>query len=129
MSVILKKKIIRGNANLKPFKEIYELIPADDINKNDEIWDYSNPKLAQKKANEYLGDVIIYRSNKKDKKFMVFDPYEEKMIHFGQMGYEDYLKHKDYDRMLRYRARATNMKGDWRNNPYSANNLSINILW
>lgn len=105
------------------------LIPAKLVNKNDKIWDYSNPKLAQKKANEYLGDVIIYRSNKKNKKFMVFDPYEEKMIHFGQMGYEDYLKHKDYDRMLRYRARATNMKGDWRNNPYSANNLSINILW
>ena len=29
----------------------------------------------------------------------------------------------------RYLNRALNIKGDWRNNPYSANFLSILLLW
>ena len=106
------------------------LIPIDKIAKNDTIWNYSNPELAQEKAFEYLGDnAVIYRSDRKNKKYKIYDPENEKWVHFGQMGYEDYLKHNDYQRMERYRSRATNMKGNWKSNPYSANNLSINILW
>lgn len=45
------------------------------------------------------------------------------------MGYEDYTKHNDPERRLRYLARATKIKGDWKNNPYSPNNLSIRLLW
>jgi len=122
MPIILDKEFIKGIG-------VNVLIPAVKIKKTDDIWDYSNPKEAQKKAFKYLGkDAIIYRSDKKDKKFMIQDD-NGKWIHFGQMGYEDYLHHKDYERMLRYRSRATNMKGEWKSNPYSANNLSINILW
>ena len=106
------------------------LIPANKIPKSNEIWDYSNPIQAQKKAYEYLGDTAhLYRSIKPDKKFMIFNPEVDKWIHFGQIGYEDFLKHKNFDRMKRYRNRAGNMRGDWKSNPYSANNLSINILW
>ena len=29
----------------------------------------------------------------------------------------------------RYLKRATKIRGDWQDNPFSANNLSINLLW
>jgi len=45
------------------------------------------------------------------------------------MGYEDYTKHKDETRRLNYLLRASNIKGNWINNPYSPNFLSINLLW
>ena len=118
----------RVNKLMKQIKSGGGLIPANKIPKSDNVWEYSNPKEAQKKAFEYLGsDAVIYRSDKPDKKFMIND--NGKWVHFGQMGYEDYLKHKNFERMKRYRSRATNMKGEWRTNPYSANNLSINVLW
>ena len=45
------------------------------------------------------------------------------------MGYEDFTKHKDEERRKDYRRRAENIKGNWKNNKYSPNNLAINILW
>lgn len=99
-------------------------IPEDDL-----IWNYSNPKIVLKKAKKYLGnDVKIYRSSRKDKKYMVINS-DGKLVHFGQIGYSDLTKHKDEERRQRYLKRATNMKGGWRENKYSPNNLSINILW
>jgi hypothetical protein len=94
------------------------------------INNYSNPKVVQSKAKKYLGkDTLIQLSNKKDKKYMVYDPNTEKMIHFGQMGYEDFTKHKDPKRRENYLKRTANMKGNWKDNKYSANNLSRNLLW
>lgn len=91
---------------------------------------YSNPLVAQKKAMEYLGkEAQLYRSTKADKKYMVFDPNNQVWVHFGQLGYEDFTKHQNQERRDRYLARATKMKGNWQKNPYSPNNLSINILW
>ena len=60
---------------------------------------------------------------------MIQDKNTGKMVHFGQLGYEDFTKHKDKERRQRYLKRATNMRGNWKDNPYSPNNLSINILW
>jgi hypothetical protein len=88
--------------------------------------DYSDIEEVQKKAKRYLGKEV-QPSTRKGKKFMVFDG--NKWIHFGQMGYEDFTKHKDPLRRERYRKRAFNIKGNWRDNKYSPNNLSINILW
>lgn len=128
----LKQKI-KGKKNLPPFKgRGLNKIPiqALKILKSDDLYIYSNPIKAQKKAFEYLGDdAYIYKSLKPEKKYMIFDPINNKWVHFGQMGFEDYNKHNDFDRMLRYRNRAENIKGNWRDNPYSPNNLSINILW
>ena len=45
------------------------------------------------------------------------------------MLYEDYLKHNDETRKKNYLLRSGNIKGNWKNNPYSPNNLSRNILW
>ena len=91
---------------------------------------YSNPQEVQKKAREYLGsNTPIYISSKKNKKYMIQDPNTNKMVHFGQMGYEDHTKHRDEKRRQSYLNRSRNIRGNWKENQYSPNNLSINILW
>jgi hypothetical protein len=96
----------------------------------DDIMLYSNPNEVLQNARVYLGKTVdIKFSTRNDKKYMVKNPYDGKWIHFGQMGYEDYTKHRDIKRRERYLSRAKKIKGNWRNDPYSPNNLSINILW
>lgn len=95
-----------------------------------EIFKYSNPVEVQKRAEKLFGDdVSLELSNRKDKKYMIYDEMENKWVHFGQMGYADFTKHNDDDRRERYLARATKIKGNWKENPYSPNMLSINLLW
>jgi len=90
---------------------------------------YSDPNKVYIKAKKYLGaDVEIYCSSRKGKKYMVKTP-DDKWVHFGALGYEDFTKHKDQKRRDNYLKRATNIKGNWKQNKYSPNNLSINILW
>jgi hypothetical protein len=108
------------------------LIKAVDIPKTDILYKYSNPKQAQKNAKLHLGDdTVVYKSTRKDKKYMIYDPMNHKYVHFGGMNppYEDFLKHKNNKRQTNYFKRALNIKGNWRENPYSSNNLSIWILW
>ena len=62
-------------------------------------------------------------------------------VNFGKVGYSDYIiyswlekngdvpKGEADKRRKAYRARAENIKGNWRDNKYSPNNLAINILW
>lgn len=45
------------------------------------------------------------------------------------MGYEDYTKHHDDKRRKNYLTRANSIKGNWRTDKYSPNNLSIHLLW
>jgi hypothetical protein len=93
------------------------------------IWKISNPLIAQKKAFKYLGKSgFLFLSNRPDKKYMVLDP-KGRAIHFGSSAYEDHTKHQDEKRRQNYLRRATNIKGRWREDNYSPNNLSINILW
>jgi 2-phospho-L-lactate transferase/gluconeogenesis factor (CofD/UPF0052 family) len=100
-----------------------------DYNKYYALFDYSNPIKAQKQAEKWLGkNVKLYPSSKKEKKYMVQNP-DGKWIHFGQFGMEDFLHHKSKDRQRLYRLRAENIKGNWKKNKYSPNNLSIHILW
>jgi hypothetical protein len=90
----------------------------------------SNYKVARLKAKLYLGqDAELLPSTRKDKKYMVYDKNNEKYIHFGSMYYLDYLKHQDPERRENYLKRASAIEGDWKDNKYSPNNLSINILW
>jgi hypothetical protein len=94
------------------------------------IYNYSNPDIVYKKAQQYLGkNVIIRFSDKPPKKYMVLNPHTNKWVHFGLMPYEDFTKHQDQNRRQNYLTRTKNMRGNWRNNKYSANNLSRNILW
>ena len=91
---------------------------------------YSNPMVAQRKAHVYLGkSVKLYPARNTKKKYSVFDPIHQKWVNFGQMGYEDYTKHRDKKRRKNYLTRSTHIKGHWKTNKYSPNNLSIKILW
>lgn len=69
----------------------------------------------------------MYKSN--NKKYMIYDDKNNKWVHFGSIKYEDYLKHNDKFRQMKYLKRALGIKGNWRENKLSPNNLSINILW
>jgi hypothetical protein len=115
---------------MKPSKK--NIVRAIDTPANDSLRKYSNPEVAQRKAIKYLGKgATLYKSTRSSKKYMIIHPLTEAVIHFGTMkpAMEDYTKHMNDDRMERYRARATKIKGDWKNDKYSPNNLSINILW
>ena len=90
---------------------------------------FSNYNVAKQKTREYLGDdVKLLISPRKDKKYRVYDP-NGKAVDFGQMGFQDHTRHQDEKRRENYLRRATNIKGNWKNNPYSANNLSLHVLW
>jgi hypothetical protein len=92
-------------------------------------FEYSDPYISQAKAFDYLGkNAILYPSTKKDKKYMIRKP-NGMWVHFGQFPYEDYNRHGDENRRRLYLLRTANMHGNWKNDPYSANNLSRNILW
>jgi len=91
----------------------------------------SNPKRVIENAQHYFNDpnIKVYLSPVKNKKYAVYDPNNKKLISFGNINYEDYSFHLSEVRRENYLKRASNMRGNWRNNPYSPNNLSLNILW
>ena len=98
--------------------------------KRKELLQYSDPKKALQNAIKYLKkDIVFSLSTKPKKKYMVMNPDTMKWTHFGEMGYEDFLKHKDPIRQNNYLKRTANMKGNWKNDKYSANNLAREILW
>jgi hypothetical protein len=120
------KQIIKGEHNLPKF----EGKGITNNSKSKDILEYSNPREVFKKAKEYLGDnVDIELSNNPKKKYMVLNPQTNKWIHFGQMGFQDFTKHKNPVRRHSYLQRTLFMRGNWKHNKYSPNNLSRNILW
>ena len=103
---------------------------AAEISKDDPLWKYSDPKMVSRKMIAYSQDKVkVYRSTRKDKKYMIYHPNTGRKVHFGQMKYKDYTKHKDETRRNRYLARAEGIRGNWQNDKFSPNNLSIHILW
>jgi len=94
------------------------------------LYKYSSPKQAQKMAYKYLGKTAkLHAASNPEKKYMICDPVSKKWINFGQLGYEDYTRHKNKTRRRNYLTRTAGMMGNWKSNKYSANNLSRNILW
>jgi hypothetical protein len=95
-----------------------------------ELKKWSNPEEAQKKAKAIYGAIgILGVSPVKDKKYRIYNPIKKKYVDFGQMGYEDFTKHKNKKRRELYLQRSLNIKGNWKKDPFSANNLSVFILW
>jgi|LakMenE01Jun11ns_1017448.scaffolds.fasta_scaffold8072132_1 hypothetical protein len=99
--------------------------------KLEQLLKVSNPKEVIKNAQNYFNDpdIKVYLSKRKDKKYSIYDPNNKKLIHFGNINYEDYTKHKNLLRRENYIKRASNIKGNWKENPYSANSMSINLTW
>lgn len=91
---------------------------------------WTNVNQAQRRAYQYLGKTAkLYPALNPNKKYSIYDEKHGKWVQFGQMGYEDYTKHKDPARRRSYLRRSQRIKGNWKSNPYSPNNLSRNILW
>jgi hypothetical protein len=91
---------------------------------------YSNPIQAQKMAYKYLGKTAkLYPSTNPQKKYDIYDKKNHRWVHFGQLGYEDYTKHKNKTRRKNYLTRSAKIHGSWKENRYSANNLSRKVLW
>jgi len=84
---------------------------------------YSNPEEVERRAME-LHLNPIHPSSRKDKKYMVFDGH--RMIHFGQMGYEDYTKHHDEKRRMNFKKRNHRWS---KASIYSPAWLSYYLLW
>lgn len=107
-----------------------------DFPRGDPIWAVSDPILVRKKYAELYAKEIadirqktgktseIYLSTRQYKKYMVFDGH--RMIHFGDVRYEDYTRHKDQKRWEAYhsRFRDTGLYGKY--TPYI---LSKVLLW
>lgn len=91
------------------------------------ITKYSNPTIVFRKARQLYGqNVQIALSTHKEKKYMILNPNDNKWIHFGQMGYEDYTKHKDNIRRQHFLTR--NKK--WSHfHKYSAGYMAYFLLW
>jgi hypothetical protein len=71
--------------------------------------------------------VFLKKSNRPDKKFMVF--VDGKTIHFGAAGMSDYTKHKDYERMQRYNIRHKKRENWGKSGIKTAGFWSKWILW
>jgi hypothetical protein len=97
------------------------------MSKENEILNYSNPKTVYKNAVVIFGpDVDIRLSTRKNKKYMLLNPHTNHYTHFGQMGFEDYTKHRDNIRRMKFRTR--NKK--WADQHiYSPAFLSYYLLW
>lgn len=103
-----------------------------DINKYNKLIKISNPDKVYMNAKKYFNNDFDLRiSTQKNKKYMVWDPNNNKYIHFGSFepAMEDFTKHENNLRKNKYILRSSKIKGDWKNNKYSPNNLSINLLW
>lgn len=96
--------------------------------KYEELLEYSNPEKVGRNLQRYLPGSKLYISTRKNKKYMVKKP-DGTWSHFGQMKFQDYTKHKDDIRRINYLQRATNIHGNWKNDIYSPNNMSIHLLW
>jgi len=101
--------------------------PAINLNKNDILFKFSDPNIVQQKAYQFLGkEAIIYKSTHKNKKYMIFNKENNKFIHFGELGFEDYTKHNDLNRLNNFKLR----NNKWKNSPkYSPAFLSFYLLW
>jgi len=89
----------------------------------------SNPTEVKRRFERYRGkdNAKLFVSEKNDKKYKVLRP-DGKLVHFGSRM-EDFTKHSDDARRKSYLARSGAIKGDWRDDKWSANNLSRELLW
>ena len=90
---------------------------------------FSDINKAKQNAYDYLGkNAKLLPSTRKDKKFMIIKPNGTK-VHFGAIGYKDYTLTGDENKKKAYLNRSGKIIGNWRNDKYSPNNLSREILW
>ena len=97
-----------------------------------ELLTVSNPKQVSLNLKRYFKNEKVVPnlllSSRKNKKYMIISE-DGTRSHFGDINYQDFTKHQDKNRQLRYLTRANAIRGNWKNDMYSPNNLSIHVLW
>ena len=97
-------------------------------NKLNQLLEVSNPTIAIENTKKYLGNnTRLNISTHKNKKYMIWNNF--KMIHFGDIRYEDFTKSNNLEKREAYLKRTANIRSSWKNDKYSANNLARVILW
>jgi hypothetical protein len=101
---------------------------------------YLETARAVAKARGYANWDTVEFANDKNNKLRITAP-DGTVRKFGAVGYGDFLiwshlerngkapKGTANDKKFRFRKSHMAMKGNWRRDPYSPNNLAINILW
>ena len=65
------------------------------------------------KLSRMIYQKTVEPSTRKNKKYMIMND-ENKLVHFGDLRYQDYTKHQDLKRLNNYLSRATKIKGNWK---------------
>lgn len=99
-------------------------------------------ELARKKAKNHGYDPKRLNLSDKGKSHKLMYMTEDgKKVHFGRVGYGDFIIWSGLERSGKvpkgtadkkrrtFQASHSKIKGDWRSNPHSANNLALSILW
>jgi len=119
-------KIIRAKVR---FNKLYNNMLSRDeaIEKIKKLKTKSNIQEVARRAKQIYGDdVVLYISDRKNKKYMILEPKTEKWMHFGDIRYEDFTYHGDNDRRERFQIR--NHK--WSKEPkYSPGYMAYYLLW
>lgn len=98
-----------------------------DINdKLKKIKQVSNINKVLKNLKKYNIDSNLFISTRKNNKFYIVSPENNKKIHFGNINYQDYTFTQDKEKLRKFKIR--NHK--WKNAPkYTPRYLSYWILW
>ena len=99
-----------------------------------ELIKISDPAEVKRRFEKYRGSTkaTIEPSPRADKKYLIriagAGGVPGRAVHIGSTM-EDFTKHKNETRRKSYLARATAIRGDWKTDKWSANNLAIHLLW
>lgn len=94
----------------------------------------SDPAEVKRRFEKYRGSAkaTIEPSPRADKKYLVrvapADGKRGRAVHFGST-LVDFTKHRDEARRKSYLARSAGIKGDWKDDKWSANMLARELLW
>lgn len=105
-------------------------IIINDKDKYKRLLKMSNPEVVLQNAIKYFNDpkIELYISGSGCFKYMIYSPSMKK-INFGDINYEDYTKHNNEERRDNYLKRSESIRGNWKEDKYSKNNLSRILLW
>ena len=99
-----------------------------------ELIKISDPTEVKRRFEKYRGSAkaTIEPSPRADKKYLVrvaaATGVPGRAVHIGST-LADFTKHGDEARRKSYLARSAGIKGDWRDDKWSANNLARALLW
>lgn len=95
--------------------------------KEQQVQQFSDPDQVRINLKKHFPSSFkLFYSTRKNKKYMVYDEPNDKYIHFGEMGYEDYTKHKDEERRQAFKQRNKKWSKQKQLTPGW---LAYNLLW